>query len=97
MDGLIQEGQFVGWVYQMDYEQALILTHDAWKLRAKGVPLHCFLVATAGAKKADATREILLLRVTGPMALPHDDEAVRAKIESCQGRAADQASDDAKD
>ena len=28
MDGLIQEGQFVGWVYQMDYEQALILTHD---------------------------------------------------------------------
>ena len=51
MDGLIQESQFVGWVYQMDYEQALILTRDDWKLRAKGVPLHCFLVAAAGAKK----------------------------------------------
>jgi hypothetical protein len=97
MDGLIQEGQFVGWVYQMDYEQALVLTRDAWKLRAKGVPLHCFLVAAAGSKKADAPREILLFRVTGPVALPQDDEAARAKIEACQGRAADQASDDAKD
>ena len=96
MDGLIQEGQFVGWVYQMDYEQALILTHDAWKLRAKGVPLNCFLVAAA-AEKTDGPREILLLRVTGPAALPQDDEAARGKIELCQGRAADQASDDAKD
>ena len=51
MDGLIQEGQFVGWIYQMDYEQALILTCDEWKLRARGVPLHCFLVAVAGSKK----------------------------------------------
>lgn len=96
MDGLIQESQFVGWVYQMDYEQALILTHDTWKLRAKGVPLHCFLVA-AGAKKMDAPREILLLRVTGPAALPQDDEAAEAKIEACQGRAADQTRDDTKD
>jgi hypothetical protein len=96
-DGLIQEGQFVGWVYQMDYEQALILTNDTWKLRAKGVPLHCFLVAAAVSKKTDATHEILLLRVTGSTALPQDDEAARAKIEACQGRAADQARDDTKD
>jgi hypothetical protein len=96
MDGLIQESQFVGWLYQMDYEQALVLTRDEWKLRAKGVPLHCFLVA-AGAKKTDAPREILLLRVTGSVALPQDDEAAQAKIEACQGRAADQARDDAKD
>ena len=97
MDGLIQNGQFVGWVYQLDYEQALILTRDDWKLRARGVPLHCFLVAAAGTEKADAPREILLLRVTGPAALPQDDEAARAKIEACQGRAADQARDDTKD
>ena len=97
MDGLIQESQFVGWVYQMDYEQALILTHDAWKLRAKGVPLNCFLVASAGSKKTDATREILLLRVTGAVALPLDDKAAQAKIEACQGRAADQAADATND
>jgi len=96
MDGLIQESQFVGWVYQMDYEQALILTHDAWKLRAKGVPLNCFLVA-AEFSKTDAPREILLLRVTGPLALPLDDKAAQAKIEACQGRAADQAADATKD
>ena len=80
LGGLIQEGQFVGWVYQMDYEQALVLTRDQWKLRAKGVPLHCFLVAAAAAKKTEAPGEILLLRVTGSVALPQDDEAVRAKI-----------------
>ena len=96
MDGLIQESQFVGWVYQMDYEQALILTHDAWKLRAKGVPLNCFLVA-AEFQKTDAPREILLLRVTGPMALPLDDQAAQAKIEACQGRGADEATDATKD
>jgi Helicase HerA, central domain len=97
MDGLIQEGQFVGWVYQMDYEQALILTRDEWKLRAMGVPLHCFLVAVAGGKKAGAPREIVLLRVTDAAALPLDGEAAQGKIEACQGRAADQARDDAKD
>jgi hypothetical protein len=97
MNGLIQDGQFVGWVYQMDYEQALILTHDEWKLRARGVPLNCFLVAAAGGKKTEAPREILLLRVTGPAALPLDDKAAQAKIEACQGRAADQAADTTKD
>ena len=51
MDGLIQENQFVGWVYQMDYEQALILTRDDWKLRARGVPLNCFLRGGGGPKK----------------------------------------------
>jgi hypothetical protein len=96
MEGLIQEGQFVGWVYQMDYEQALILTNDAWKLRAKGVPLNCFLVA-AGFQKTVAPREILLLRVTGAAALPLDDKAAQAKIEACQGRGADEAADATKD
>ena len=79
MDGLIQENQFVGWVYQMDYDHALILTRDDWKLRAKGVPLHCFLVAAAAAKKTKVPSEILLLRVTGPAELPQDDEAARGR------------------
>ena len=51
------------------------------------MPLNCFLVA-AEFQKTDAPREILLLRVTDPMALPRDDQAAQAKIEACQGRGA---------
>jgi len=82
---LIQENQFVGWVYQLDYESALVLTHDAWKAQAKGVPQNCFLLAApTGPEKAAG--EIVLLRVTGAVALPLNDPVAQAKIESCKNR-----------
>ena len=63
---LIQEDQFIGWTYHVDYEKALVFTNDAWKTRAKGVPHNCFLLATSldPKKQADAgemAREIVLL------------------------------------
>jgi hypothetical protein len=47
LNQLIQEDQFVGWVCQLDYEKAVVLTNDLWKIRASGIPLNCFLLATA--------------------------------------------------
>ncbi len=82
---LIQENQFVGWVYQLDYEQALVLTNDAWKERARGVPQNCFLLA-APAGPVQAAGEIVLLRVIGATPLPIDDKVALAKIENCKQR-----------
>ena len=84
---LIQEDQFVGWTCQLDYEKAVVLTNDLWKARAKGVPLNCFLLATSSDfKKTEAslkaTREIILLRVTGSAPLPLDDQTLSAKIQN---------------
>ena len=87
LDGLIQEDRFVGWVYQMDYEQALVVTHDAWRLRAGGVPLNCFLLAAAESTVPQARREILLLRVTGSAPTPECAET-QARIEACKAKAA---------
>ena len=35
--GLIQPDNFVGWVYSLDYDNALIITNDAWKNNVKGI------------------------------------------------------------
>ena len=69
---LLQPNQFIGWTCRLDYEQAVILTCDAWKTQAGGVPQHCFLLAAAADPQKNPggdTGEIILLRVTGA-ALP---------------------------
>jgi hypothetical protein len=90
---LLQEDQFVGWVCQLDYEKAVVLTNDLWKIRANGIPLNCFLLATAidpkvPAENKDAAKEIILLRVTGAAALPVDEKLLRAKVENFKNRTA---------
>lgn len=88
---LIQEEQFIGWTFRIDYETAIVLTNDLWKSRAKGIPHNCFLLATAldPKKLADAKeaiREVVLLRVVGSAALPMDDKLIQAKIENLKDR-----------
>ena len=80
---LIQKNQFVGWLGAADYTRALVLTSDAWKARAKGVPHNCFLLATA---EGGAAAEILLLRVTGSAEAPVDAELL-AKLDKLKSRA----------
>ena len=84
LTALIQEGQFIGWTCQLDYEKAVVLTSDLWKARARGVPHNCFLLAAPGASPADpagnSPGEIILLRVTGAAPLPLEDETLQAKI-----------------
>ena len=90
---LIQEDQFVGWVCQLDYVQAVVVTNDLWKIQARGIPLNCFLLATAidpkfPGESKETAREIILLRVSGSAALPVADQLLRAKVENFKNRTA---------
>lgn len=88
---LIQEDQFIGWTFRLDYETAIVLTNDLWKSRAKGIPHNCFLLATAMDQKKladskEVDRALVLLRVVGSAALPMDDKLIQAKIENLKDR-----------
>jgi len=84
---LIQKNQFVGWLCHVNYEEALVLTRDDWKLRAHGVPVNSFLVAAA----SEAPAEIILLRVTGAATLPSNEAADGLKVEKLKQRPAEAA------
>jgi len=88
---LVQEDNFVGWIYRIDYGTAHVMTNDLWKAKALGVPHNCFLVAASFnpnefAKVSTAEREVILLRVVGSAKLPQDDDLVRAKIDRFQNQ-----------
>lgn len=86
---LIQEDNFIGWVYSINYEQALIVTNDEWKQNVKGIPHNSFLVATSfNPKKFTETdepdRQVILFRVNGSCKLPQDDDMIKTKIDGFQ-------------
>lgn len=88
---LVQPENFVGWVYSIDYESALVLTNDLWKRDAFGVPHNSFLVAVSFnpeefARVPSEEREVLLLRVVGSAKLPQDDVNVRTRIDFFRGQ-----------
>ena len=84
---LLQENQFIGWTCRLDFEHATVLTSDELKAKAKGVPLHCFLLATAlSPNSSNADGEVLLLRVIGSAALPQDEELLQRKAETIKNR-----------
>ena len=86
---LIQEDNFIGWVYSINYEKALIVTNDEWKQKVKGIPHNSFLVATSFNPnkffEADAAdQQVILFRVNGSCKLPQDDDMIRTKIDGFQ-------------
>ncbi|MCC7435020.1 MAG: DUF87 domain-containing protein [Methanoregulaceae archaeon] len=86
---LIQAQNFVGWIYSIDYDRALVMTNDLWKAEALGVPHNCFLIAaTFDPSRFNETheddREVIVLRVVGSCKLPQDDDLVRTKIDHFQ-------------
>jgi hypothetical protein len=85
------ESSFVGYVYGMRFDEAYVLTNDAFKQRTNGIPHNSFLVAAGfhPERYADAheiDREIVLLRVLEPISLPQDADFVRTRIEHHQRR-----------
>lgn len=80
---LLADRHLVGGIYHMDYQQALVISNDAWKHTAGGVPFGCFLLATTlnpddiGADP-DA-EEVLLLRVVGTASLPREAELIETR------------------
>jgi hypothetical protein len=88
---LVQDNSFVGWVYQIDYDQAKVMTNDLWKNRALGIPHNCFLVAVSFdpnnyTETPDEEKQVILLRVIGSSKLPQDEDLVRAKIDYYQSQ-----------
>lgn len=86
---LVQEENFVGWIYRIDYDTAQVMTNDLWKSNALGVPHNCFLVAASFTpsefgKVPAEEREVILLRVIGSAKLPQDDDLVKTKIDRFQ-------------
>ena len=90
---LIQTENYVGRIYSIDYENALVLTNDAWKQKVNGVPQNAFLIATTiEPSKYNETdefdKEVILLRVNGSCKLPQDDDNIRTKLDSIQNKTA---------
>ena len=83
---LLSNADLVGGIYNMGYEECLILTNDIWKSNAGGVPKHCFLLATVmesgKAPVSEDDEEIILLRVIGPAQLPTERELVNVRSDA---------------
>ncbi len=86
---------FVGYVYNLRYDEAYVQTNDSFKHAVDGLAHNSFLVAAG----FDPTRfneaplidqEVVLLRVLEPAALPQDADMVRTRIEHHQRRRAEE-------
>lgn len=86
---LIQLDQYVGDVYSISYESALVLIHDHYRKKVGGIPSLSFLLATRvnpeetiNFREEDAS--IILLRVMDAASLPNAAEAERIRVETAQ-------------
>lgn len=96
LGALVQSEQYVGDVYSLNYETALVLIHDRFRMRVGGIPGLCFLIATRikSGEPADPQAEdssVILLRVMDAAPLPEAGEIERLKVEAAQ-RAAGESS-----
>ncbi len=72
------EANFVGRPFYIDYNKLHLLTCDAWKYNAKGIPQGAFLLAFYDGE--EGVDEALLLRALGPTVLPTDSDNVRSMV-----------------
>lgn len=89
LTSLIEEHAYVGEVYSLGYDEALVQIHDFHRQRVGGIPALSFLLATrvgpesiADVRQEDAS--IVLLRVLDKANLPNADEALRVRVETAQ-------------
>ncbi|MGC5022946.1 helicase HerA domain-containing protein [Micromonospora sp. DT47] len=72
------DGLDVGRVFDIDFRGATVVTNDAWKRGAGGIPEFCFLLATVRQAGVPAGNEdddeVLLLRVEGTAPVPRQSE-----------------------
>ena len=87
--GLIKPDAYVGEVYSLGYNEALVQIHDSHRQRVGGIPALSFLVATriidstvVDVRQEDAS--VVLLRVLDHADLPNAQEALRVRVESAQ-------------
>lgn len=86
----IQETQYVGRVYSISYETALVQIHDYHRRQVGGIPSLSFLIATRIKPEEEEINyeledsSILLLRVIDAASLPDSGEAERIRVQSAQ-------------
>lgn len=89
LTGFVQADAYVGEVYSLGYEQALVQIHDFNRQQVGGIPALSFLVATriTPGNQVDIRQEdasIILLRVLDHADLPNAQEALRVRVETAQ-------------
>ncbi len=89
LGSLIQSDQYVGEVYSMSYEHALVQIHDRHRMDVGGIPSLSFLIATRLKPEDRIVYEqedssILLLRVLDAANLPNASEADRIRAQAAQ-------------
>jgi DNA helicase HerA-like ATPase len=86
--GLIQADGYVGDVYSLGYETALVQIHDFHRRKVGGIPALSFLVATritsADVDVREEDASVILLRVIDHANLPNSEEALRVRVENAQ-------------
>ncbi|HET8542303.1 MAG TPA: DUF87 domain-containing protein, partial [Anaeromyxobacter sp.] len=86
---LVEPEAYVGEVYSLGYEEALVQIHDHYRKKVGGIPALSFLVATRflptetiDVREEDAS--IVLLRALNSADLPNAAEALRVRVENAQ-------------
>jgi hypothetical protein len=86
---LVEPEAYVGEVFSLGYEQALVQIHDFYRRKVGGIPALSFLIATriipgqtVDVREEDAS--VILLRVTDHADLPNAQEALRVRVENAQ-------------
>lgn len=87
---LIQQEQYIGDLYSINYETARVIVHDYYRQKVGGIPSLSFLIATRvdptsndiDFKEEDSS--FILLRVMDAAQLPQDKEAERIRVETAQ-------------
>jgi hypothetical protein len=86
---LVDEAAYVGEVYALGYNEALVQIHDHHRMQVGGIPALSFLIATRipPSKPVDVREEdasIVLLRVLDHADLPNAQEALRVRVDNAQ-------------
>jgi hypothetical protein len=86
---LIQPSQYVGEVFSLGYETALVQIHDFHRQKVGGIPGLSFLVASRIDPQAELNPivedcAVILLRVIDAAPLPNENEAVRIRAQTAQ-------------
>ena len=85
---LVESTAYVGEVFSLGYESALVQVHDHHRKQVGGIPALSFLIATRmSMDQIDPRLEdasVILLRVLDHAELPNDAEALRVRVENAQ-------------
>lgn len=89
LTSVVEDKAYVGEVYSLGYEEALVQIHDFHRQQIGGIPALSFLIATRvqPGRQTDVREEdasIVLLRVLDKCDLPDAAEALRVRVETAK-------------